>query len=162
MGEPALNDPFQLHVVREAPRGLTPPRQRMMTKDISDYIRTAPDRYLACREGRHRYPRVPLSEMRFKQDGKGFDIYVVDCEDCGAAYREEKWLIVTNSDGIVLKMEFVGAVTKYHRLSDDEPDYLLPPGNGYLSGRDLRETRVADHFVGHKVRRVGSRGRGGT
>lgn len=159
MGEPARQVSFLPAAQRMA---AVPPPAEAPT-NLSDYIRTADPRYLSCREGRHYYPRVTLSERRFKRDALGYDIYTVDCEVCGEAFRKETWLIKEDGKGNVLDVRFMGAKTEYHKpIGGGRSPYLLPKGSGYISPSDLLETRVSEHLKENGVRRLGRRSAGGT
>lgn len=123
-----------------------------------------PEEFVACREGRHSYPRVRLQDMRFKRGPQGFDIFVRDCTECGQAYQEEWWVIDEDRHGNVLRMKLHRKITKYRRpLEGGRSPYLLPAGSGYHSPNEIRETRVAAFWrsVGG-VRRYGKRSEGGT
>lgn len=133
-----------------------------MPKEVLDYLNGAPEEYLLCREERHSYPRRGLADMRFRRNADGEDVVLTDCDVCGVAFREEKWLIREDANGRVTDMRLTSRTTKYHRLSDDHPAYLLPGGTGRVSSRGLLQMRVASHFIGGTVRRMGKRSEGGT
>jgi hypothetical protein len=125
-----------------------------MTPAALNYLNSSPESYLDCREGRHDYPRVPISRMRFDPTPDGYDIYVVDCRSCHVAYREELWLIRENADGVVVDMRMMKRTTKYHPVEDGAPAYLMEPGSGIFRATNLREMRVASVFVGSTIRRT--------
>ena len=137
--EMAIESPFRL-VPQPAPEQSPAGRKHA---DVTKMISELPDNFLECREGRHRYERKRLDQMSFRRNAEGYDIYEADCTVCKMAYREEKWLIVEDKHGNVERVRFMGATTKYRRQPDGERNpYLLPPGSGYYSPNEVRETRV--------------------
>lgn len=125
-----------------------------MTPAAINYLNSSPESYLDCREGRHDYPRIPPSKKRFTRTSDGYDVYVAECRCCHVAFREELWIIREDVDGYVLDMRLVKRTTKYRRLGDDEPAYLMEKGGGAFSATHLHEMRVAAAFYGSQIRRT--------
>lgn len=128
-----------------------------MPQATLDYLNSSPEAYLDCREGRHDYPRLRPHQMRFARTPDGYDVCIVECRCCHVAFSQELWLIREDAEGKVIDMRRVQRTTKYRRLEENEPAYLMEPGSGGLNATDLREMRVASHFVGGSVRRTGGR-----
>lgn len=125
-----------------------------LTQAALDYLNSSPESYLDCREGHHDYPRVPKSKMKFTPTPDGYDLHIVDCRSCHVAYREELWLVREDAAGMVLDMRMLKRTTKYRRIEDGEPAYLMEPGSGTLHATGLHEMRVAAQFVGSTIRRT--------
>lgn len=129
---------------------LTEPEPLQLSFSFEKYLDTAPESYLNCREGNHSYPRVKITDKVFDRDSQGFDIFNVDCDCCGAAYRHEVWLIVERK-GVVIRCELIDVETRYH----PEKEYLLPPGSGKggTRGRAVVQARTTRALAGTKIKR---------
>lgn len=137
-----VESPFKLSAVKHEAE---PPVSKL---DVQKWLAEIPEEYVDCREGRHPYPKVRPQDMTFRRDSEGYDVFVVDCPDCGQAYREEKWVIVEDRHGNVTKMRMVKRQTRYKRPEGGgRSPYLLPKGSGYYSPLEIRESRVSAHFV---------------
>lgn len=124
--------------------------------EILQFARETPTQYLICRQGRHRYPYVAPKDKIYRRTRDGYDIFTVDCENCGQAYREERWTIREDKKGRVIEMRFWKATTKYHPQENGErSDYLLPKGAGFIPGSMLLEAHTTLQMVGGMVRRAG-------
>lgn len=129
---------------------LTEPEPVQLSFNFEKYLDTAPESYLNCREGNHSYPRVKITDKVFDRDPHGYDIYDVDCQSCGAAYRHETWLI-RERKGVVIRCELIDVETRYH----PEKEYLLPKGSGKggTRGRAVVQARATKALAGTVIKR---------
>lgn len=139
----------------------SPPSTTGEQMTIDDYLDKAPTSYVICREGAHYFAPADPRTMRFRQRADGYDVWTTDCENCGAVYREEVWLIMER-DGMVTRMDFISRTTRYYNLGEGQTPYLLPPGSGRIPKREFRQSRVSRAFVGKPVKRAGRRSGGGS
>lgn len=134
----------------------SPPPADVAAEDaaIDSYLDKAPPTFVICRVGNHYIPPADPRTMLFRRRADGYDVWTADCENCGAVFREEVWMI-HERDGVVTKMEFVSSRTGYYALGKDAVPYLLPPGSGRISKRQFRQARVGRAFIGRPIRRGG-------